>query len=93
MALGYTLIYLAELHLPWEEDLSGTDMDGLLNIKRLSNAKDLCKDLPSVFYKFFRFVLKLKYSDAPQMAKYDTHSRAFQDFASKAMTIVATRIK
>ncbi len=30
--------------------------------------------LPSVFYEFLQFVLNLKYSDAPQMAEYDTHS-------------------
>lgn len=89
MALGYVLVYLANESLPWGSFIDTADqpidISSLLNIKRLCDAKVLCKGLPSVFHDFLAFVLNLAHCDVPQMAEYDIHSRAFQDFARGAM--------
>lgn len=90
VALGSTLIYLGNQHLPWETlvDSSGlpNNVGSLVSTKLLCDAKALCKGFPSVFQDFLTFVLSLKNSDIPSTTEYNSHSHAFQDFEKATRT-------
>jgi hypothetical protein len=64
VSLAYTLIYLANVPLPWinEIDPSGqpTDLQSLIVCKLVFPPETLCSGLSSVFLNFLSYVLNLK---------------------------------
>jgi serine/threonine protein kinase len=70
-SVGYMLILLAKLYLPWLELCKLKTMDNLTKLKKVLELKiattpeQLCKGLPEEFIKYIQYCKKLKFEEDP----------------------------
>ena len=70
-SLGYTLIYLHTGSLPWQSIKGLTKKERRIKIgeKKIATKLDkLCKDLPTVFLEYFKYVKSLTFEAKPNYA-------------------------
>lgn len=67
-SLGYTIVYLAKGHLPWQglPVASGGDKYEAIRATKMSTTvRELCSGLPSVFGSFISYSRQLKFDEKP----------------------------
>ena len=70
-SLGYMLVFLAKLYLPWSELVKSNDMDSLTKLKKVLQLKltttpeQLCKGLPEEFIKYVQYCRGLEFEQDP----------------------------
>ena len=68
ISIGYMLIYLIKGKLPWSKIKSGTiseRFNNTLNLKKNITNEELCKNLPSEFCDYIKYVKSLKFQEEP----------------------------
>ena len=68
ISIGYMLIYLIKGKLPWSKIKYGTISEKyikLLNLKKNTTNEELCKNLPSEFCDYIKYVKSLKFQEEP----------------------------
>jgi len=85
VSLAYTFIYLMNASLPWMKYIGPTgqptDIVSLIVCKAVFPSETLCSGLPSVFFDFLSYVLKLRGSASCQDIDYVSYIRAFCEFS------------
>ena len=70
-SLGYMLVFLAKLYLPWSELVKSNAMDSLTKLKKVLQLKltttpeQLCKGLPEEFTKYVQYCRGLEFEQDP----------------------------
>jgi len=78
IAIGYVLIRLTGVYLPWE---CATNRDSIVKQMQATSASELTKDAPVAFKKYFAHVYSLGFYDAPD---YDLLRRGFLEGLDEA---------
>ena len=68
ISIGYMLIYLIKGELPWSKIKCGTiseRFNNILNLKKNTTNEELCKNLPSEFCDYIKYVKSLKFQEEP----------------------------
>ncbi len=81
-AVGYVLIYFLKGHLPWMGMRIKSKEDRIkkiLNKKKETSVKDLCKDLPEEYREFLEYSRNLGYTEEP---KYEKFKKNFYDLVT-----------
>lgn len=67
-SLGYVLVYLAKGSLPWQGIRAANKRQKyakILEKKQSTTPAELCRDLPSQFVRYFRYVRDLEFEERP----------------------------
>ena len=70
--LAYTFIYLLKGQLPWQGFKNENRKDRyeyIKDTKKNMKIEDVCKDLPTQFYKYLHYCRRLKFEDKPDYSK------------------------
>ena len=68
ISIGYMLIYLIKGELPWSNIKCGTAAEkykNIFNLKKNTTNEELCKNLPSEFCDYIKYVKSLKFQEEP----------------------------
>jgi len=68
ISFGYMLIHLIKGELPWSNIKCGTTAEkykNIFNLKKNTTNEELCKNLPSEFYDYIKYVNSLKFQEEP----------------------------
>ena len=69
ISIGYMLIFLIKGELPWSKIKYGTSASEryikFLNLKKNTTNEELCKNLPSEFCDYIKYVKSLKFQEEP----------------------------
>jgi serine/threonine protein kinase len=66
-SLGYVLVYLAQGTLPWQGIRAAKKVkyQRIMEKKRTTTPEELCRDLPSQFVTYFKYVRELDFEERP----------------------------